>query len=704
MSSCSKETNLYDSNLALKEYEQAWTETFGQVAADQDWNLATRVTANVDLSAFDGASKVEIYTAMPASGGLLLGRASSSTSLKMDVEKAAKYVYVIATDKSGNEVASNYYAIEDGVINIGATTKAATRATTRSASDVKIGKTKVFGENSFIQDSTYNLEKAKELNDTSYAYYEASSEGIYGSKNFIFTNIKGENICIYNTYNVSIDLKELGYERYGGIPESLNINNTNLRPALKETYAQLTGVESETGSTWTGYDLYPLFGKDGYYEEQRTPSCLYAYKDKFNPDITFTVGSDGATLDYIYGCTQNRNVFGYYYWKDGENPLEATRYVLISNAKPSNNVSISGKVTYLNGYSSTVSGYLGDDTGQGYFVSNTQINQNSLKELIFTGTKYKIPYFDGNGNASYSFPSGTHIAFFLVVNGIDNYETMNSWNTATNLSVRSHNYGINRTFSGYNRNNSSDSDNTKGEIDAISFNYGGKLFLSFEDRGGDKDMNDIVFLASGLTPDNTVIPDPVTPESDPTPNSWIIACEDLGAADDVDFNDVVVKVSYVAGENKVYVTPLAAGGTLKSVISFPALNWSGEIHELLNPSLEGTASGSYPMLNTSGSGNTVDTNALEYKADELPLGTTGDFTLTNSDGADNMGGFTITVDDKDGAQTTIGAPTVGSIPKMFVVPATWAWPTERTHITTAYPGFKDWVGNAADYNWYNSAE
>ena len=66
--------------------------------------------------------------------------------------------------------------------------------------------------------------------------------------------------------------------------------------------------------------------------------------------------------------------------------------------------------------------------------------------------------------------------------------------------------------------------------------------------------------------ENSIIP--VKKLETAQPAAWILAGEDLGGGFDIDYNDVVVKVERVAGENKVKVTPLAAGGTLASYLFF----------------------------------------------------------------------------------------------------------------------------------------
>ena len=44
----------------------------------------------------------------------------------------------------------------------------------------------------------------------------------------------------------------------------------------------------------------------------------------------------------------------------------------------------------------------------------------------------------------------------------------------------------------------------------------------------------------------------------------------------------------------------------------------------------------------------------------------------------------------------------GYVPQMILVPGDWNWPRERVSIIDAYPGFKDWSGNAQNFNWQNS--
>ncbi len=179
-----------------------------------------------------------------------------------------------------------------------------------------------------------------------------------------------------------------------------------------------------------------------------------------------------------------------------------------------------------------------------------------------------------------------------------------------------------------------------------------------------------------------------TPSADPdvkpdTPQSWLLACEDLGAIDDFDFNDIVFSVSHVEGSNQVVITPLAAGGTLAAEITYNGQSY-GEIHSLLG-------------VSTTTFANTV--SGITQTAQPITINVDENFSITQ-----NMGGFSVKVTDEEGNVTTeITAPGQGKVPQMICVPGTWLWPTERTNISAAYPGFGEWGANYGTNNdWCNN--
>ena len=209
-----------------------------------------------------------------------------------------------------------------------------------------------------------------------------------------------------------------------------------------------------------------------------------------------------------------------------------------------------------------------------------------------------------------------------------------------------------------------------------------RTFLGFEDighGGGDKDLNDFVFI---------VEPEPII--IDKTPISWTLAAEDLGNIDDFDFNDVVVSLQKVAGQTDLNITALAAGGTLPVKLQYngqdiqPAGAAKAEFHSWFGVDAPG-GDGNYEMINTKSITRDGMTATLVLDAN---------YTLTQfMDATDNnMGGFKIVVDrERNGNWTTeLTSPQNGTAPQMMCLPVGWAWPTERTRMVEAYPGFKDW--------------
>lgn len=194
-------------------------------------------------------------------------------------------------------------------------------------------------------------------------------------------------------------------------------------------------------------------------------------------------------------------------------------------------------------------------------------------------------------------------------------------------------------------------------------------------------------------------PDPTDPEESGV--EYIIAFEDLGGSDDFDFNDIVISVKHVAGEDEATVKLLAAGGTLEAYILFDGTeisNWQGgasntnEVHGLFGVPVT-------TMVNT----------YAEYQSREGATKTSNitakiDFPK-NATIAENAKRFGIRVVKPDGTETDVNFPDPeGSEAPQAVLVAepTWKWPTERTRIDVAYPNFKYWVSDRAA-NWYDSS-
>ena len=278
---------------------------------------------------------------------------------------------------------------------------------------------------------------------------------------------------------------------------------------------------------------------------------------------------------------------------------------------------------------------------------------------------------------------------------------------------------------------------------ASTFYVGDQMYLGFEDwpsdyaGGGDFDLNDMIFAFDGCKP--TII------NEDPEPSSWLLACEDLGATFDIDYNDVVFKIQHISGETKAYLTPLAAGGTLASYIYFedPIGNNDkvfNEIHQLFGAAPQN--SGDYTIINALNSRTEGTCEPIEFTVDKdwtLAFYSSDKYYQSDQYQNVNMGGLEIRTLPKNtpapnnipgvndnifsGASRIQAPDELGAAPYILCIPASytrlnmngytpqngkkteyeWAWPVEFCTITGPYPEFAEWVTNHNTHgDWYKN--
>ena len=141
-----------------------------------------------------------------------------------------------------------------------------------------------------------------------------------------------------------------------------------------------------------------------------------------------------------------------------------------------------------------------------------------------------------------------------------------------------------------------------------------------------------------------------------------IICEDLGTADDFDFNDIVFDAT-IYTDNTCDIEILAAGGILDVSVAGQA------IHPAV-PTM--TTKCSYKF--------TVD-NISSLEAIPIVVTQTGSAGLATS--------YEL-------------AATPGDAPQKIRVAKTYKWCTERTNIEDAHPGFKEWVSDETKDAWMNN--
>lgn len=725
--SCSKDTDLYDSNLAQKEYEQKWVERFGEVAADQDWNLATQVTATMSITE-DALAKynLQLFTANPLydEDALLIAdyevetdaNGYATVTFKCDVAKSATQLYAVRKD-SHNRRLVKLADISNGTIDVsfgGSSTKAGTRigveninlpvtACPYSVNDIN----KMLADANTVEATTSTISHNQKSHfcDIVYASSTFTAKITSDSELSTWTNISGY-APVENQWKDS--LPEVGKIKL------IIANNAYVKVAASNyklvgmdiivTDSATLDVTDCTQPYYMGTNSRIIIMPGGKLVDNKTDRSIYSYSLDMQGTLLYNAGTidmpvinvnNGNGESYVYnaptgvinvtnfifsnssteltnwGHFNATNVYGNPSDKYGQGTINngcnmvVTNELRIASLNQDANTSIECNKLLLSGDCS-----LRENTivrAKDLYINNVTIKyvgKEGKHALVSTDNVYYVNFkenLDACQNGTYQPFTGT---WYLEVN------TYNGESTESSTRAKDLIEAATKYISGY------------GKVGEINYSI----------PAGD-------CTGSGNTPTDK------GGGGNENANYWIIACEDLGSTDDYDFNDVVVKIAYVSGSNEVEITPLAAGGTLKSEIYFKDKdgneNRIGEIHELFG----GTQGedGLYSVVNANGSGKIFDKSNAQT-AQSVNYGVTEGFSISNTSGVENMGGFFIKVTENaatgGGVAKTISAPDKkGIVPQMFCVDSNWSWPTEGTDIEDAYPGFKTWTGDTNYTQW-----
>ncbi|MGM9731500.1 MAG: LruC domain-containing protein [Prevotella sp.] len=688
LSSCSKDSNLYDPNQKVNEYNNSWNQQFGAIDPTQNWNVATTVSATAACPTIAGESEMRIYSDAPLedeSNLMAVTKLTNGTgSISFDAKKAANHVFVSIKNSEGLFKIYNYYAIVNGTVNITPsdyitpTRSGFTRAANNCPVTTGEKKTMVLQYESLVKDMIWFNYQTKTFEEWKKVY---QGQGQNIKNNLYLGPFVPESIATKNAdgsynYDVLDFTNAVLQESAKWVGSTKNIELTLLNGVAQE----------EAVPCWTLGQGYKLFGPGSFFMEGQKYYC--SEKRKLYNGIEglkqvekgFSIVTEGGEIKMpvVYGATEKYNRLGYIYYKDGQDPLAQPHYILMNDASPQGNI-------YFYSWKGQA---LNDNKQLEGWNSTTESIGSYAKDTKMYGTSYKLAFFGENHDqkATYDFPAGYHIVFFIapLYGQYSDYNPGDYNYSLPELNKRIYAYDAGNIHTDKNT-GCPTYDPTRGAIKAASWTFNGQTFLGFED-GTDDDLNDIVFWVEGQykTPEPPItVPDP-DPLPEPQSESWIIACEDLGNTDDIDFNDVVFSVSHTAGETTAKVTPLAAGGVLPSNI-YHGGNNLGEIHNLINGA-QPNANGQYSMLNTGSKGTPGSAITINVPAD---------YSVTNH-------GFTVKVKDQN-ESIVLESAEIGTAPQMLVLPGEWAWPTERTPIGTAFPMFVDWskAANTA-IDWYKS--
>ncbi len=288
-------------------------------------------------------------------------------------------------------------------------------------------------------------------------------------------------------------------------------------------FAHLSGVEREIDAPHTLGTMLPIVGKEGY---------LYEGNDRrvnpeLKPDVNLVSKSGPLDITFRYGATDHYDKFGYYFWKDGEDPLKATRYILMEDARPDQNIFLSEDTESKLGQGMSLKPMIDEAEGG---------KQWATPDTKLYGYKYHVPYTEDGIHFTYDWPEGVNVAFVMLSKGTSKFIDDSEMLTYAFNSVRSHNNALGQYQ--YAENGAIEG----GAYHAATIKVGSKIVFGFEDNlegQGDKDLNDIIFFVDGVTTSEEV---PVIPPADPEPITTSYTVKYL----DVDTNEEIATTKTVS--------------------------------------------------------------------------------------------------------------------------------------------------------------
>lgn len=115
VSSCSSDSDVYNPNAIVEQYEKDWINQFGEIDPNQTWNTSESVTIDVTS---DKAGTIKVYTASPLCNDVapLITQsvnAGQTVSLPVAKPQSAERLYVVYYDANNYLVEQNIEAKAD---------------------------------------------------------------------------------------------------------------------------------------------------------------------------------------------------------------------------------------------------------------------------------------------------------------------------------------------------------------------------------------------------------------------------------------------------------------------------------------------------------------------------------------------------------------------------------------------------------------
>lgn len=655
----------YEGSKADLEYAKNFKDKFGKIDPEQDWSMAAYAKAYVS-GMEDGVLEL-LYADNIAKAPVLIAKrpvVNGEAEFNFNVVKGTKQVFARIKTADGKYTLNRYFDIIDGELVI---SSSATRA--HGITDI------LSGDSRAVKSEAYSLSCPQLLDWNKSSQFELYTGDAASAVDYIDGYYRDK------VHNQSIAGKSEFYhtDNFSNIYMLYNV----IDPADERPW-------------WYVDEIAPFFididGQEGCFKESVNHVVLMkdGSKPHLEKDLVFTMEKEGVFyLDYFFKGTQYDNQFGYFYFTGDipsrEDFMTMPKFVLIDNmSTKGGQVTTADKDTKVAWY---LLGNQGNTYGSSIGVGIDGVSMEASNwDSKVVGTRLYLTYFGKDGTdtqGKLEFPKDTKIGLFFIGNTDDNR--------------------VNKIITSISKLNLDLYNETPH---AASFKLNDKVVFAMEDMnyGGDKDVNDAMFIAYGDF-DQTVIPDIIVPV-EPEAQNWVMACEDLGGSFDYDFNDLVFALRMTPledGENsRLDLIPLAAGGTLNDEIYYNDQK-KGEIHSIVSPSgpidtpINVTAGSSpskgYPIVLESSISSETDINELAAK---VRIEVTKDASKTTNAEEDvnkyNIGYHYI----KDNPDATDLAPQV------LLLPGGWDWPSEMTFICDVYPGFKDWTKDSEVTTWCNT--
>lgn len=668
LTSCNEVEDLYNPELVREQAKEA----LGlDIAADQDWNMTSVVTANITLNE-DALSdySFRIYTADPLvknSGAAILAnvpvktdaQGKASATFKFEMPSYLDYVYVARVDNHGRRWIGTS-KIQNGVINkaFGESSSASTKAIT----DYELP----------TMDAPYTADEVNSLISTS---TDINNVELFNNAIRIIGNI-----VVNSTVNGTIDFNAHYYSGASNPAQGANKLIIADGATVEITNSQLSGMDIIVAKGGTlkingivkMQDNARIIVMEG--GNVVNPYDANAADSVENVNINF---SDGSVLIYNEG-TMNIGIFnasngGKFY--NAETGVLKAKTINFSNAN--DELYNWGKID-----AGRIVGNFGQGEGQGILHNGCLIRCDEIKVLqlnLSANSAFELDYVSANAYylREYSIVRATTIA----ANGYANYYVgeeggkalMSSENLSSTYFVHADANIYVETTNIY-QGGTNYSEWWNGELRSkVNICPIGEapLVISAEQA---EEIANADCVGNGNTPNQEVIEELLN-------ISNIYAFEDMSInGGDYDMNDVVLECTKLEN-NQISIKLIAAGATKKVYAFFrdtrsnaEPINLFGEVHEAF-----GQQSG--VIINTG-----VDVNKLAPVekiidvAEGFLFSQHGDIYIVDYQNREaHISKFTNNFQP-------------GDAPYGILVPITWKYPKEWVKITTAYPEFAAWAG------------